>query len=65
MFRRYTRNKIAEGFFLIILFWIFLPINPKISFIGLGIVLLYFLIKFALEKDAKNINAKDKDGDDW
>ncbi len=65
MFRRYTRNKIAEGFFLIILFWIFLPINPHISFIGLGIVLLYFLIKFALEKDVKNINAKGKDGDDW
>ena len=65
MFRRYTRNKIAEGFFLIILFWIFLPINPQISFIGLGIVLLYFLIKFALEQDVKNINAKGKDDDDW
>ena len=65
MFRRYTRNKIAEGFFLIILFWIFLPINPQISFIGLGIVLLYFLIKFALEQDVKNINAKREDDDDW
>ena len=65
MFRRYTRNKMAEGFFLIILFWIFLPINPQISFIGLGIVLLYFLIKFALEQDVKNINAKREDDDDW
>ena len=65
MFRRYTRNKIAEGFFLIILFWIFLPINPKISFIGLGIVLLYFLIKFALEQDLNNLDKRPKDNDDW
>ena len=65
MFRRYTRNKIAEGFFLIILFWIFLPINPQISFIGLGIVLVYFLIKFVLEQDVKKINVKGEDDDDW
>ena len=65
MFRRYTRNKIAEGFVLIILFWIFLPINPKISFIGLGIVLLYFLIKFALEQDLNNLDKRPKDNDDW
>ena len=72
MFRRYKSNPIAMGFYLIILFWIFIPINPKISFIGLGIVLLYHLIIFALEQDLNNIDrgSKDidkgsKDDDDW